>query len=403
MDGSAEESDRIIRKYKNVQKFLEAMGAAKPPAVPRTVIHVARVIRKAEDKQSRPIPQDVYNELMPPERMEVTYRSMLSLAGPIAWAYPKKATKKRKNHKGEGDFDGLADESRSELDFDEHERRERKRARSHRKKAKPDQITAPPALQFAVSFDGQVELDCYGNPVIKAVASPNAKKTPSRRNTKKQVTFSEEIDPAIGAWPGAENDDMPPTQRNFPAENMQQHITAESMQQTVEYIQQQLEQQQRQRDNPEAYPDFQLDPALQKLFDEDARSGQMAQHILEGGDVPWEEPPKETFDLDQPGSQTFEQAFVAATANQSFPHDTQHGSNNGQIFVEEAMISPTFSSNANGDKSQTFHNESPNDELDAIFGVFTNATSEVHDGRDDGHDGHLDIDIEVGCMSNGDI
>jgi hypothetical protein len=172
------------------------------------------------------------------------------------------------------------------------------------------------------------------------------------------------------------------------------------MQQTVEYIQQQLEQQQRQRDNPEAYPDFQLDPALQKLFDEDARSGQMAQHILEGGDVPWEEPPKETFDLDQPSSQTFEQAFVAATANQSFPHDTQHGSNKGQIFVEEAMISPTFSSNANGDKSQNFHNEPPNDELDAIFGVFTNATSEVHDGRDDGHDGHLDLDIEVGCMSN---
>lgn len=412
MEGTEDESHRILKKYKNVQKFLEAMGAAKAPPVPRTVLHVARIVRKAEDKQSAAIPQEIYHGLMKPERMDVTYRSMISLAGPITWAFPKKPSmKKRKQRQTEtleGDF---ADESRSDSDdFGETEKRERKRARLHHKKSKPGNPAAAPIpagpFEFEFGPDGQIQLDHNGDPVINAIISPNTtpygKKSSSKRNNKKQVTFSEELDPSLGAWPGAEHDVAPPSQ---------QDPSSETLQQTVEYIQQQLDRHQQQKDNPAALPDFQLDPALKKLFEEDARSGQMARHIMEGGDVPWEEPPREAFHLDPPSPRTLQRAIAATSIDRAQPRDTQQAATNGNILVEEDMSSPRFpfSSHINADdrnfddlagKVQHFPNDSPGDELDAIFGVFTNATAEVQDGQDDDH---VDIDIEVGCMSNGEI
>lgn len=421
MDGTPEEGHRILKKYKNVQKFLEAMGAMQAPPVPRTVIHLACIIRKAEDKQSAPIPQEIYHGLMKPERMAITYRSMLPINRVVAEAFPKKTKppKKRKHRQidrsAEDDFDGLADESQSESDFGEREKRERKRARSHKKKTNPDnppQLTLPAGpFEFEFGPDGGIQLDHNGDPIIKPIVSPNAtpygKQASTRRNNKKQVTFSEEVDPSMGAWPGAEDDHAPPPQP-------QPDLSAETMQQTVEYIQEQLDKHRQQKQYPGAFPDFQLDPALQKLFEEDARSGQMARQILEGGDEPWKEPPPEAFPLGPPSPNAWQHALAVATVNKDQPQADQQEATNDYSLIVETVNSPNdyFTGNANASdhtlgnlvfKAQGFQNDPSNDELDAIFGVFTNAACEVQDGQDDGPDEPLEMGLKVGCIPSGEF
>jgi hypothetical protein len=428
MDGGPEEGHRILRKYKNVQKFLEAMGAYPAPPVPRTIIHMARIIRKTEDKQSAPIPQEVYHGLMKPPRMIHmwgTYSSMLRLNKVNAAAYPKKSksSKKRKHRQidrfAEGDFDGLADDSESESDFGEREKRERKKAKSHKKKTHSDnspQMSLPAGpFEFQFGPGGEIQLDHNGDPIINSIVSPNAipygKKASTRRNNKKQVTFREEVDPLLESWPGAENDDSTLKEKD---------LFADTLQQTVEYIQQQLDKHRRQKENPGAFPDFQLDPALQKLFEEDARSGQMARHILEGGDEPWEEPPSEAFHLHPPSPNALQQALALAVSVEDQPKGDQ------QSHIEhlEAALRPEpivetvkspndfFANNANYSscpldglacKNQEYHNEKSDNELDAIFDVFTNAASEAQDGQDDGPNHSFDIGLEVGCFPTGEI
>lgn len=418
MDGTPEEGYRILKRYRNVQKFLEAMGAMQAPPVPRTTIHVARIIRKAEDKQSAPIPQEIYHGLMKPERMAITYRSMLPINRVVAEAFPKKSkTPKKRKHRqidrsAEGDDYDLADESQSESDDGEQQKRERKKARCLKKKAKPDnppQMTLPAGpFQFEYGPDGGIRLDHNGDPIVKPIVSPNAtpydKKASTRRNNKKQVTFSEEVDPSLGAWPGAEDDHAPPPPPPPPPD-----LLAETMQQTVEYIHEQLDKHRQQKDNPGAFPDFQLDPALLKLFEEDARSGQMARHILEGGDEPWEEPPPDAFPLGPPSPNALQHALAIATANEHQCQSDQQEATHDHTLIVETVNSPNnyFTGNANVDdhdlhsldsKAQEFQNDPFNDELDAIFGLFANAACEVQDGQDDGPDECLEMGMEVGCI-----
>jgi hypothetical protein len=263
MCGSREEFERILNKYKNVQRFLEAMGATKAPPVPRTIIHGIRLVSKAEDKKSVPIPQDVYLELTKPETMEVTYQSMISLAGPVTWAFPKKSTKKKQGKKRKNPnetFEKDDAEEESESDFDE--RAERKKSRKNTKRPRPPVARQPNAtmssmpvipFEFAVDSQGAILFGDDGCPVINPVVSSAS---PTKR---KQVTFSQNL----GTYDGAA-DGQPTSASQFEAQPQQ--LSAESTRRAIEFIRQQLQRQQQHRDNPESHPDFQLDPTLQAFF-----------------------------------------------------------------------------------------------------------------------------------------
>ncbi|KAJ9118569.1 hypothetical protein QFC22_003789 [Naganishia vaughanmartiniae] len=265
MCGSREEFERILNKYKNVQRFLEAMGAAKAPPVPRTIIHGIRLVSKAEDKKSLPIPQDVYLDLTKPERMEVTYRSMISLAGPVTWAFPKKSKKtkhgkKRKNPNETYEKDGADEESESDF----VERAQRKKARSTKKRHKPPVVAPPrnstmssmPVIPFEFALDGQgaILFGDDGCPVINPVASSHT--SPPKR---KQVTFSQNLDAYDIRADGQ-------SIAGLQFEPQPQQLSAEATRRAVKFIQHQLQQQQQQRDDPENHADFQLDPILQAFF-----------------------------------------------------------------------------------------------------------------------------------------
>lgn len=393
MDGSTEEFRRILNKYKNVQKFLEAMGASRAPPVPKTVIHKIRLVRKSEDTISRPIPQDVYHQLMQPQKMEVTYRSMISLAGPITWAYPKaSASKKRKQHKAvapEGDFDdeGLAEDSDSDFD----ERRERKQARTNKKKRKQSSINThppPPAIPFQFALDSTGEI-LYGNdgcPVINPVASPQTKYSPTKRNGKKQVTFSSELDQHVGESSYGAFGPQPEPQR----------LADEGMQQALEYITSQLDQQRQQRANPDAHPDFRMDPLFEDFLNEDAESGQLARQLLESdelGSQHHELASQTLADLHAAATsteiQTIVQQQTAPSTQQSALSEPIEGSQHANTFSLNLEIEDnTFDSIVA--KVQHLQNDPQDSELNAIFDVF------MHCGADDGSDNRAYDGLEGG-------
>lgn len=404
MDGSREEFHRILNKYKNVQTFLEAMGASRAPPVPRTIIHGIRIVRKPDDKQSRPIPQDVYHELSQPGRMEVTYRSMISLAGPITWAFPKASlNKKRKAARPEGDFENGAAED-SESDFDEVRR---KRPKHNKKKSRHTALLANPApsaipFEFALDPSGQILFGNDGCPVINSIASPAGKETPSKRNGKKQVTFSTDLE-------------LPHYEGRYATQIQPQRLSAQAMQQAVQYIQQQLEQQQQQRANPEAHPDFQLDAALQEFFNEDSEAEEMARQIMDGSTLPSDEPI-------QIGTQTLAELEAAATSGDAQPNDSREAAVDEHVPIDEAVQNPLadpFTNSLNMDHNtfdsviatvQQFQNVSSDNDLDAIFDVFPyNGADDGSDGRaynagDDGNDErNMDFDMEDVCASSGEV
>lgn len=394
MDGSTEEFRRILNKYKNVQSFLEAMGASKAPPVPRTIIHGIRIVRKAEDTLSRPIPQDVYHQLMQPGKMEVTYRSMISLAGPITWAFPKaSANKKRKAHKTgapEGDFDDGGQED-SDSDFDEV--RERKRSKPNKKKSRHAPVPTNPALpatpfEFAVDSAGQILIGNDGCPVINPLDSPQAKCSPTKRNGKKQVTFSADLEAPSGESQYGAHDSLAETQR----------LTAEAMQQAVQYIQQQLQQQRRHSTDPDSNPDFRLDPAFEEFLNEDAEAGQMAKQIMESSEFPADE---QASAEPQPDSHTLAELHAAAISVDAPPNEQQQDTPAGlQTVNVDATTGPQedpFNLNLEDNtfdsvlaRVQHFQNDPPDSELDAIFDVFT------HNGADDGHDERAYDGVEGG-------
>ncbi|KAJ9110918.1 hypothetical protein QFC19_001427 [Naganishia cerealis] len=279
MDGSTEETQRILRKYKNAQLFLEAMGATKAPPVPKTIIHGIRLVSKAKDKKSLPIPQDVYHELMKPEKMEVPYQSMIHLAGPITWAFPKKPIRKRKlpskKQRPEDTYEKDGEErSESESDFDES--RERKKARLSKKRwrqphaaALPSTLTAElPVVPFSFALDSQgaILFGEDGCPLINPITSLPSDQSPPKRKGNRQVTFSSELNmynSRAASHPLLQSEGQP------------QQLSQENMRRAVEFIHQQLQQQQERRENPENHVGFQLDPTLQAFLEQHNQDDQL--------------------------------------------------------------------------------------------------------------------------------
>lgn len=414
MDGSAEEFRRILNKYKNVQLFLEAMGASRAPPVPRTIIHGIRIVRKAEDTLSRPIPQDVYHQLMQPGKMEVTYRSMISLAGPIKWAFPKAtANKKRKAHKTAAQDGYLDDGGEEDSDSDFDEARERKRSKPNKKKSRHAPVLPNPALsaipfQFAVDSTGEPLIGNDGCPVINPLAYPQAKFSSTKRNGKKQVTFSADLEAASGEMQyGAYNSHAEP-----------QRLAAEAMEQAVQYLQRQLQQQRRHSTDPDANPDFRLDPGLAEFLNEDPEAGQMAKQIMESSEFPEDEDASVEPQLN---TQTLAELNAAAMSAEGPPNDQQQdtpaghqtANSNTTIGQEEEPFNSNLEDNTFDSvlaRVQHFQNGPLDSELDAIFDVFThNGADEgqdepTYDGAEEGSDERtFDISMETVCMASGEV
>lgn len=387
MDGTPEEFRRILHKYKNVQTFLEAMGASKAPPVPKTIIHKIRIVRKAEDTLSRPIPQDVYHQLLQPQKMEVTYRSMISLAGPITWAFPKPSVNKKRKHRKavvpEGDFEEEGAAEDSDSDFDE--RRERKRAKTNKKKTKPSSShTNPPPpvtpFQFALDPTGEILYGNDGFPVINPMASPQSKFSPTKRNGKKQVTFSAELEAPLDE----------PQYSTLDLQARPRGLAAEAVQQAVQYLANQLNQQRQHSADPDSNPDFRLDPILENFLNEDAESGQLARQLLEDGELPEDEPISQSEDQQShllANLHALDPSVLAAHANTP-QQDVPSAQQSATIEpMEEAQNADSFSLNLEDNtfdslvaRVQHFQNGPEDSELDAIFDVFT------HNGTDEGLD-----------------
>lgn len=414
MDGSAEEFRRILNKYKNVQLFLEAMGASRAPPVPRTIIHGIRIVRKAEDTLSRPIPQDVYHQLMQPGKMEVTYRSMISLAGPIKWAFPKAfVNKKRKAHQTAAPDDDLHDGGQEDSDSDFDERRKSKRLKPNKKKTRHAPVLTNPALpaipfQFAVDTTGEPLIGNDGCPVINPLASPQAKFSPTRRNGKKQVTFSADLEAPSGEMQyGAYNSHAEP-----------QRLAAEAMEQAVQYLQRQLQQQRRHSTDPDANPDFRLDRELAEFLNEDPEAGQMAKQIMESSEFPEDEDASVEPQLN---TQTLAELHAAAISAEAPPNDQQldkpTGHQTANIDAATGQQEEPFNSNLEDNtfdsvlaRVQHFQNGPLDSELDAIFDVFThNGADEgqdepAYDGVEEGSDEPtFDISMESVCVTSGEV
>ncbi|KAJ9101049.1 hypothetical protein QFC21_003267 [Naganishia friedmannii] len=409
MCGSREEFERILNKYKNVQRFLEAMGATKAPPVPRTIIHGIRLVSKAEDKKSLPIPQDVYLELTKPERMEVTYRSMISLAGPVTWAFPKKSAKKkngkkRKNPNPDETFEKADVDEESESDFDE--RAPRKKARLTKKRPRPP-VAPPPnttmssmpviPFEFALDSQGAILFGDDGCPVINPVAGSQT--SPPKR---KQVTFSQNLDTYNGRADGEAISSL---------EQQPQHLSAEATCRAIEFIQHQLQQQQQQRDDPENHTDFQLDPTLQAFFaqqndvDESVTLASAAA-LLPLGDATIEEQQHFANNLSEV-SASVKLPQGSTLRVEAMPSDSQELVLNGEqsVSVENRRADMDPFDNSPNMDTQTFDtvvaqvqqyqnvSPDPNNALDAIFNVeafnmATDAEERQYDSAiDDGSNG----------------